>query len=90
MYMIKEISPHLVRVFLYVRDSEHWVTARQIAEGARVSDSTARHRARDLFRVGLLERSYDLYPENQYKLAAGYEQHELTAKILKAQEIFRL
>lgn len=85
--MIRKISPHLVRVFLFIKDSKHWVTARQIAEGARVSDSTARHKAYDLFRLGLLQRSYGLYPENQYKLTDGYEKHELTGKILKAQEI---
>ncbi len=88
--MIRKISPHLVRVFLCIMESDHWLTARQIAKGANVSDSVARHKACDLFRLGILERSYDLFPENQYRLADGYEKHELTKKILKALEIIEL
>ena len=86
-----EISAHEVRVFLFLKDSGRWVTAKETAKNASVAPRTARFHLLKLSRLGLLD-SAEVYPGHRYRLSdkAPKRNPAYFARIIKAAEIFRL
>ena len=85
-YPIQTIGPHIIRVFSFITNATDWLTAEQLSDGASIARSSAKYLAFKLTREGILvERFEPVSSVLQYKLAKNYQQSELAAKILNAQ-----
>ena len=62
-------SEHLFRVYAFVRDEDGWVTAHDIAAGAKVAERTARAHALRLVKAGVFDQ-VRAFPGHRYRLAA--------------------
>lgn len=63
-----EISEHQVRVYSFVAEQRGWVSARDIAHGARVSGRTARNHALKFVRLGIFDQA-EVFPSHRYRLS---------------------
>jgi hypothetical protein len=55
------ITPHLYRVFDYVRQADRWLTSNEIAKGAKVDPRPARAHALYLTKARILDRA-EVFP----------------------------
>jgi DNA-binding transcriptional ArsR family regulator len=81
-----KITPHLLRLLSLFETSEGWLSTARIAEGAKISLSTARHHAVALYRMGILERE-QLYPEFYYKLSSQSQETEFYQHIKEVRRV---
>jgi predicted ArsR family transcriptional regulator len=63
---IIEVSEHLFRIYVTLRDSDSWLTAQQVAKKAKVAPRTARHHTTRLVSAGLLAQA-DVFPGPRYR-----------------------
>lgn len=63
-----EVSTHEVRVVAAVRNKGGWMTSREIASAAKVSDRTARHHALRLVKLGIFDQA-EVFPGHRYRFA---------------------
>ncbi len=84
-----EISLHQVDVFNFVRDQDHWVTAHEIAAGAKVAERTARLHALNLVRLGVFDQA-EVWPGHRYRLSpqATKRNKAYMLRLEKAVEVF--
>jgi RIO-like serine/threonine protein kinase len=73
---VSRVSEHLLRVFRFLRESQDWVTSEQVAEGARVSSTTAKTHLLSLTGYKVVKRQ-ERFPAYYYRLTDGYEKTEL-------------
>jgi DNA-binding IclR family transcriptional regulator len=65
-----ELSQHQLRVFEYVKAAGgKWVTANDIALGAKVAPRTARAHALALVKLGIFDQA-EVFPAHRYRLSA--------------------
>lgn len=83
------ISPHECRTFAYLKGSRAWRTAKEIAEGARISHRTANKHTRLLSESGLLERM-ETHPAPMFRFTTESAQRNPSyiARIANACEAF--
>lgn len=84
-----EISEHLFRVFNFVSTSSSWVTAAQIAKGAKVAPRTARAHALRLVKVGVFDQA-ETFPGHRYCVAptASKRNRGMMQRLEQAAEFF--
>jgi DNA-binding transcriptional ArsR family regulator len=90
-----EISEHLTAVWLLLQrpDLPPWLDTREIAAAAGIAPRTARHHAKYLFDLGLLDREeasprhlYRLSPQAAKRNPAMYRRLKLHAAIVQARQ----
>lgn len=67
-----EVSLHQVKVFEFVRAHGSWLTAHEIAKGARTAERTARHHALLLVKLGIFDQA-EVFPAHRYRFSAKAE-----------------
>lgn len=63
-----EISVHEVRVYLALIRSNQWMSAKEIADAAKVAQRTARAHAHKLAKLGLLDTA-EIFPGHRYRMS---------------------
>ena len=64
-----EISEHQVRAYLFLKSARGWVTAGQLADGAKIAPRTARHFAKLFVDLGIADLA-EVFPGHRYRLSA--------------------
>lgn len=82
-------TPHIVKVYLAIKESKSWLSANQIADLTDVSGDTVRRQLRELTKLGIFEKA-EFFPEYLYKLSGNASNLEYTAELEKAREIMNL
>jgi hypothetical protein len=85
----RHISPHLLKVFEYVRDARRWVTVYDIEYNTAVAARTARAHARALVRERLFEHA-PLFPGHRFRYSPDAEQRnpDYLRRLTEAREMF--
>lgn len=85
-----EISEHLFRVYVFVRDAGRWVSSHEIAEHATVAKRTARGHALRLVKAGIFDQA-EVFPGHRYRLAVKAIKRNLgfVQRLEQAGEVFR-
>lgn len=65
-----EVSRHQVAMYLFVKESKTWVTAKDIAEGSGVCGSSARHGAKKFVDMGIFDLA-EVFPGHRYRLSTN-------------------
>ena len=84
-----EVSIHRLRVFLFVRRSDAWLTNNEIAVGAEVAPRTARQHTRALVDMGVFDQAA-VFPGHRYQLAKNPKGRSYIARLERAAEAFGL
>ena len=86
-----EVSVHQLRVFLFVKESQRWITAKEIAWGANVAPRTARAHALKLVQLEIFD-VMEVSPAHRYRLSekANRRNQAYLLRLQKAQEAFGL
>lgn len=86
-----QVSAHEIRVFEYIKESSGWVTNKEIAEHANVSERTARQKTKKLVELGLLNVE-STFPGYRYQLSefARNRNHAYVIRLYKAKEALGL
>jgi predicted transcriptional regulator len=82
-------TPHIVKVYLAVKESKGWLSSDQIAKSTEVDVDTVRRQVRLLSKLGIFEKA-ELFPSYLYKLSDNAKHIEYTAELEKAREILNL
>jgi len=84
-----EISAHLCRVYVSVKSANCWMTAKDIAQAAKVADRTARSHALRLVNLGVFDQA-EVFPAHRYKISekASKRNKAIILRLEAAHEIF--
>lgn len=82
-------TPHIVKVYIAIKESKDWLSANQIANLTGVSVDTVRRQLRELTKLGIFEKA-EFFPEYLYKLSDNARSVEYTAELERAREIMNL
>jgi predicted ArsR family transcriptional regulator len=86
-----EVSEHLAKLFLAAEKAEKWMTSKELAKQAGVSDRTARAHCLKLVKAGILDQA-EVFPAHRYRLSKMADKRNKTflARIRQAAEILGL
>jgi predicted ArsR family transcriptional regulator len=84
-----EISLHAVKVFRFLERAAGWVTAKDVAAGAKVAGRTARAHLRRMTEQGLFDVA-ETFPGHRYRLSTKAEKRNkaLLLRLRAAAEVF--
>jgi len=86
----EEVSEHLARIYRCLLDADDWLTAKEIAKGARVAPRTARAHALKLVGLGVCDQA-EVFPGHRYRIAATAEKRNkaFITRLREAVDVFR-
>ncbi len=79
-----EVSLNQVKVFDFVRKSEGWVTAAEIATGSGVVPRTVRHHVLKLVKLGIFDQA-EIFSAHRYRVSEHADKHN-AAYVLRLHE----
>jgi hypothetical protein len=86
-----EVSLHLLKVFMFIRDAKGWVTNQEIAKGAGVNYRTVAWHTKSLVSLGILDHA-EVFPGHRFKLSnkSDMRNKAYTLRIQQAMNVFGL
>ena len=84
-----EVSEHLCKVFMCVRSSNGWVTAKDVSAASGVAERTSRAHLSRLVKLGLFDQA-ETFPAHRYRMStkAGKRNISMLQRIESACSIF--
>jgi DNA-binding IclR family transcriptional regulator len=84
-----EVSLHQLKVYEFVRESDKWLTVKEIAAGAGVARRTAQQHAQRLVALGLFDLA-EVFPAHRYRLSDVAEQRNkgYVLRLARARDVF--
>lgn len=82
-------TPHIVKVYLAVKESKGWLSCDQIAKSTEVGVDTVRRQVRLLSKQGIFEKA-EFFPSYLYRLSDNANRVEYTAELEKAREMLNI
>ena len=83
-----EISIHQLKVFNFVKNSEGWVSSKEVAEATGVAGRTARMHCLNFVKAGIFDQA-EVHPSHRYRLSTLASKRNLSFinRLEQAEEI---
>lgn len=84
-----EISFHMAKVYVFLKNNSGWHTSRKIAAAANIADRTARAHVLRMVQLGIVDQA-EVFPAHHYRMStlASKRNKTFVQRIEEAMQIF--